>query len=134
MKCFSFILCVVWLTAACAASPAQQVDFRRDIAPILEDRCWDCHGEDEQESGLRLDRRADMLRGGDYGFPAVVPGKPKKSYLVEVVKHLAEGFAPVQDRFPGQAGLEGIQDDMLEPLAVVMDRNAPLIIMVALHQ
>ena len=69
-------------------SRADRVDFERDIAPILEDRCTYCHGEDEQESGLRLDRRPKMLRGGDSGLPAVVPGKPEQSYLLEVVKHL----------------------------------------------
>ncbi len=57
---------------------AEEIDFQRDIAPILEERCWSCHGEDEQESGLRLDRRASMLRGGDYGLPSVVPGKPEE--------------------------------------------------------
>ena len=67
---------------------ADKVDFKRDIAPILQLRCWDCHGEDEQESDLRLDRRAKMLKGGNSGVSAVVPGKPEKSYLIEVVKHL----------------------------------------------
>ena len=46
---------------------SDEIDFKKDIAPILEERCWYCHGEDEQESGLRLDLRARMLRGGDSG-------------------------------------------------------------------
>lgn len=58
--------------------PAQEIDFKRDIVPILESRCWSCHGEDE-ESGLRLDLRPNMLRGGDSGLPAVVPGEPKRA-------------------------------------------------------
>ena len=37
----------------------QEVEFERDIAPILEERCTYCHGEDEQESGLRLDPISD---------------------------------------------------------------------------
>ena len=41
-----------------AVTKADEIDFQRDIAPILEQRCWHCHGEDEQESGLRLDLRA----------------------------------------------------------------------------
>ena len=63
------------------------VDFEKDIRPILEENCWHCHGEDEQESGLRLDKRAMLLRGGDYGLPTLVPGHPEKSYLIEVVEH-----------------------------------------------
>ena len=97
-----------WLAAAALLllSPVslcgQQVQFQRDIAPILEERCWYCHGEDEPESGLRLDVRAEMLRGGDSGLPAVVPGEPEKSYLIDVVKHLDDEvkMPPDEDRIP----------------------------------
>ena len=82
------IAVVVLLVLSPTTSQADKVDFERDVAPILEDRCTYCHGEDEQESGLRLDRRPKMLRGGDSGLPAVVPGKPERSYLLEVVRHL----------------------------------------------
>ena len=44
-------------------------------------RCVDCHGEDAQESNLRLDTRAAMLRGGDFG-PAAVAGKAGASELI----------------------------------------------------
>ncbi|MGC6448520.1 MAG: DUF1553 domain-containing protein [Rubripirellula sp.] len=82
----------------------EKVDFQRQIAPILEERCWYCHGEDEQESGLRLDLRAYMLRGGDSGLAAVVPGHPEKSYLVEVVNHVDEDMAmpPDDDKLPAE--------------------------------
>ncbi|MDB4608393.1 DUF1549 domain-containing protein, partial [bacterium] len=43
-----------------------------------------CHGEEKQKSGLRLDQRPLMLKGGDSGLPSVVPGKPEKSFLLEV--------------------------------------------------
>ncbi|WP_168564907.1 PSD1 and planctomycete cytochrome C domain-containing protein [Crateriforma spongiae] len=75
-----------------SAHSDDRVDFERDILPILEDHCQYCHGEDEQESGLRLDRRAMMLRGGDYGQPAVVPGDPDGSYLMTVVTHAEPGM------------------------------------------
>jgi hypothetical protein len=81
-----------------------EIDFARDIAPILEEHCWYCHGEDEQESGLRLDRRGSMLRGGDYGLPTIVPGKPEKSYLVEVINHRDPDMAmpPDEDKLPAE--------------------------------
>lgn len=83
-------------------SPAPTIDFATQIAPILEDRCQYCHGEDDQESGLRLDRRIRMLRGGDSGLPAIVPGKPEKSYLVEVINHRDAEMAmpPDEDKLP----------------------------------
>ena len=84
-------------------APANEaVDFARDIQPILEENCWHCHGADEQESGLRLDRRAAMLKGGDYGLATVVPGDPEKSYLLEVVNHVDPDMAmpPDEDMLP----------------------------------
>ncbi len=84
------------------AESADEVDFQRDIAPILDNRCWGCHGEDEQESGLRLDLRPHMLHGGDSGLASVVPGKPEKSFLVEVINHVDEDTAmpPDEDKLP----------------------------------
>ena len=51
---------------------------------LLLDRCTDCHGADGAESGLRLDSRAGLLRGGDFG-PAVVLGKGATSELIRRV-------------------------------------------------
>ena len=48
-------------------------------------RCVECHGADAQESNLRLDSRAAILKGGDFG-PAAVAGKADKSELVRRVK------------------------------------------------
>ena len=87
MKDLSRLITVAVVLAACSVAVADDVEFQRDIAPILEERCWHCHGEDEQESNLRLDLRAKMLRGGDSGLSAVVPGKPEKSYLIELINH-----------------------------------------------
>jgi hypothetical protein len=59
---------------------ASQVDFERDIAPILRDACIACHGEQPQ-AGLRLDSLAAVLAGGASG-KAVVPGNSKESSLL----------------------------------------------------
>jgi hypothetical protein len=85
-------------------SQAEDVDFKRDIAPILEERCWFCHGEDEQESNLRLDLRPLMLKGGDSGLSTVVPGKPGNSYLIELINHSdAEmRMPPDEDKLPAE--------------------------------
>ena len=82
----------------------EQVDFTKDVAPILEERCWYCHGEDEQESGLRLDLRPWMLRGGDSGLPAVVAGKPDESYLLDVINHVdpERKMPPDEDKLPAK--------------------------------
>ncbi len=61
---------LVALVAVCASgvvSAAQlpaRIDFQRDVQPIFRDHCVSCHGPEMQMSGLRLDRRADAMRGG----------------------------------------------------------------------
>ena len=80
----------------------QEIDFEKEIAPIFAEHCAHCHGEDEQESGMRLDRRGLMLKGGDYGQRTIVPGSPEKSYLLDVVNHTDEGMEmpPDEDKIP----------------------------------
>ncbi|WP_237225978.1 PSD1 and planctomycete cytochrome C domain-containing protein [Rubinisphaera sp. JC750] len=97
------IACVLGLSGLTAAHAEEgTVSFEDDIAPIFENRCTYCHGEDEQEAGLRLDRRGHMLRGGDSGLPTIVPGQPEKSYLLEVVGHRdpVVKMPPDEDKIP----------------------------------
>lgn len=73
------------LLGSVSFSVGSPVSFEEDILPIFESNCFDCHGPDKERSGLRLDRRAVMLRGGDSGLPTLVPGDPVESYLMEVI-------------------------------------------------
>ena len=61
-----------------------KVDFVRDVQPILSQKCHSCHGAEAQQAGLRLDRRQNALRGGDYG-PVIVPGNSAESELIRRV-------------------------------------------------
>ncbi|HEY7290092.1 MAG TPA: PSD1 and planctomycete cytochrome C domain-containing protein [Vicinamibacterales bacterium] len=67
--------------AAAASAPEF---FETTIRPILAGNCYDCHS-DEHFGGLRLDSREGMLKGGRSG-PAIVPGDPDKSLLIEAVR------------------------------------------------
>ena len=67
------------------SSAADLIDFHRDVRPILQQHCIECHGPDLQESGLRLDQRSSLLRGGDHGQPALVSGSPERSFLIDVI-------------------------------------------------
>lgn len=65
------------------AAPADSaVDFYRDVQPILESRCYECHRGGKAKGGLRLDDREVTLRGGESGEPAIVPGQPDRSELL----------------------------------------------------
>jgi mono/diheme cytochrome c family protein len=58
-------IAVLFGASVASAADAPPVDFARDIQPIFVKRCHKCHGPDTQESNLRLDHKADALKGGD---------------------------------------------------------------------
>ena len=55
-----------------------------ELPAVLESRCFDCHGEEAQKSGLRLDSLLGALKGGDSGEKTIVPGKSAESYLISL--------------------------------------------------
>src|SRR4051812_13167648 len=61
------------------------VDFQREVRPILSGICFKCHGPDEaaRKSGLRLDLREEALKPAKSGEIAIVPGDVSKSALVK---------------------------------------------------
>ncbi len=68
------------------ASPADAEFYAAKIRPLLEARCYKCHGpEAKAKGGFRLDTRELLLKGGDSGA-AVLPGDPAKSALVAAVR------------------------------------------------
>jgi hypothetical protein len=52
---------------------------------------------------------------------------------IEVFEGLHEGFALVEDDAPGEAGLEAVEHEVLPELAAVVDGDAPLFVVVGLH-
>src|SRR5229473_3051172 len=50
-----------------ALSTPAPVDFIRDIQPILENTCYECHGSKKTKAHLRLDSRAGLMKGGETG-------------------------------------------------------------------
>ncbi len=69
-----------------------QVDFVRDIQPLLAKRCAGCHGAQQQMNGLRLDDRESALKGGNSG-PVIVPGDSAASKLIIRITSSQKGFA-----------------------------------------
>jgi hypothetical protein len=84
MPRFLLVLCA-FISATYAANEAEQ-HFTDKVRPLLESRCISCHGPDKVKGNLRMDSRAALLKGGDAG-PALVPGKPSESLLLQAVLH-----------------------------------------------
>ncbi len=75
--------------------------FEKEVRPLLAQRCQGCHGPEKQKSDLRLDSRAAALAGGLTG-PAVVPGKPEESLLVEAIGYGDLYQMPPKSKLPDQ--------------------------------
>jgi len=85
-------------------------DFHKQVRPILEASCIECHGVEKQKGNLRMDTRANLLKGGDSG-PAIVPGNIDESILLERI------FLPSDDDeiMPPENGpLSSNQQDILK--------------------
>jgi hypothetical protein len=60
-----------------------EVDFAKEVQPLLARRCFACHGPDDAEGGLRLDSREAALAELESGAFAIVPEKADESALLE---------------------------------------------------
>jgi len=67
--------------------------FENQVRPLLVKACQHCHGPKKQSGGLRLDSRDALMRGGERG-PAVTPGDPKKSLLIDMIGYQGEFKMP----------------------------------------
>ena len=66
------------------SSSAAPVDFRGDIAPILERRCLSCHNDRDRRGGPSLQTAKATFQGGDSG-EVIAPGDPESSLLLDFV-------------------------------------------------
>lgn len=77
------LLPLLFSVAGLATVPAAEpVSFSRQIAPLLVDKCVECHREAKSKGGYRLDTFDQLLKTGDSGEPVVVVGAPDKSELL----------------------------------------------------
>lgn len=60
--------------------------FETKIRPVLVAECYECHGGEKQKGGLALHSREALRKGGESG-PAVIPGEPEKSLLIQSIRH-----------------------------------------------
>ncbi len=85
------VFAVVWMivvTRDPLHGQEKAIDFQRDIQPIFAEHCFHCHGQDDsaRQSGLRLDVRDAVLKGGDSGEATIIPGRAADSGLMTRIR------------------------------------------------
>jgi hypothetical protein len=113
---FNLFLLLAAPTLVTAA--VDDIDFDSQVKPLLTAKCFDCHAADTQESHLRLDRRAAMLRGGDSGEPAIVVSNSEGSHLIKLVRGEEAGKLMPPDE------ADRLSKDEIELLRTWIDQGA----------
>src|SRR5688500_1915783 len=103
--------------ASAAANP-QPIDYARDIQPIFEKYCYECHGRSKARAQLRLHAPEFIRKGGQSG-PAIVPGKSHDS---ELMRRLVDPND--DDRMPLEA--DPLPEATIARLRAWIDQGAPM--------
>ena len=86
------------------ASDKKGLTFATDIKPLLDKSCVKCHSGDKPKSKYRMDTLQSVIKGGESGDPAVVPGQSAKSPMVLFVSDAVEEMEmpPIdkRDKYP----------------------------------
>lgn len=111
------MLAMLGLTQA-ADDPSGVEFFEKKVRPVLVEHCYKCHSTEAKKpkGGLFVDSRAALLKGGDNG-PALVPGQPDKSRLIEAI-----GYKNVELRMPPKGKLS---DAAVADLTAWVKMSAP---------
>ena len=96
--CCILIACLLAVTierSLQSADPdaASVVFFEKQVRPVLANRCYDCHGAENAESGLRVDSLAGLLTGGKRGA-AIVVGQSRQSLMISAINHADQLHMP----------------------------------------
>jgi hypothetical protein len=91
----------IWRGEYSGVPREQEEFFEQKVRPVLLTVCGECHSAKKTSGGLRVDRLASLLAGGDSG-PALVPGSPEESLIIDAVRRAEEktGAMPPEKPLP----------------------------------
>lgn len=112
----TFITCVLLIATTVSLRAEEQVDFNRDIAPILQSYCVGCHTADDSEGGLDLESHAKLIAGGESGL-AITPGESSSSRMLLMVTGKMDPVMPPE-------GEERLSEREIELLTAWIDQGA----------
>ena len=96
---------------------AQTIDFVRDVRPIFQKHCYECHSDKKQKSGLRLDVKQAAFKGGDGYGESFSPGKSGDSSLIRLVTSKDK-----DDRMPPEG--DALKTEEIQTLIQWIDEGA----------
>ena len=117
-----------------AAAPAGLVSFFRDVRPIFQTHCHGCHQPAKPMGELVMTHFEGLLKGGESGEAAVVPGKPEASNLLAQITPKDGKAEMPKDKEPlSETDLklirlwitEGAKDDTPMSVRAVIDMQHP---------
>lgn len=102
---------------------AALVSFKRDIWPVINEHCIDCHENPDADGEYDMTTVENMLKAGKKAGPAIVPGKPDESPVIQYVRGISKPQMPKkEDPLPPETLhtlrmwiAAGAKDDSLEP-------------------
>ncbi len=116
------------------AAAGEAISYFRQVRPIFQTHCQGCHQPAKPMGELVMTHFEGMLKGGESGEPAIVPGNPAKSYLLAQITP-ADGKAEMpKDKDPLAAGdielvrqwiAQGAKDDTPMSVRAVIDMDHP---------
>jgi hypothetical protein len=100
LRGLSFCLALTAAFPADRPGPEQRF-FDARVAPILTKRCIGCHNQQLNNGNISFQDRESLLKGGRRG-PAIVPGKPDSSLLVQSLQHDGDLQMPPGPKLPAR--------------------------------
>lgn len=79
------------LPFVCGAEKTNKISFHNDIRPIFQSNCNGCHQPAKMKGDYLMTEYLSLLKGGETGKSAVVPGNPLDSYLIDQIKINPDG-------------------------------------------
>ncbi len=111
-----FLATALLFFASGSLSAAEQVDYNRDVAPILQKYCVACHTEGEDSGGLVMDTHQALMAGGESGL-AITAGVSGSSRMLLMASGKIEPFMPPE-------GEQGPDEDELQLLSAWVEQGA----------
>jgi WD40 repeat protein len=122
-------------TPAEKSSAEKLVSFHKDIRLILQSRCSGCHQPAKSQGQYRVTDFASLMKTGETGQAAIVPGKPEASYLIQQIARDDKGVAEMPKGLPALSPVEielftnwikqGANDDSPQVDIRIYDRDHP---------